>query len=108
MERQVYLERVDRCLERVATWLETFDPDEVDFRTSDGVVRIEFPDGQSFVLNRQAGSNQVWYAAGARAWHYDWNDTKGTWVDDRDGHDLYANVRATIEAKLGRPTAAMG
>jgi len=102
MDKQLYIRRVDACLERVASWLEGFDPDEVDFRTTDGVVRLEFPDGTGFVLNRQAGSNQVWYAAGARAWHYDWSEAKSAWVDDRDGHDLFENVARTISEKLGR------
>ena len=57
----------DRCLERAAAWLEAFDPDEVDYATPDGVVKIEFSDGVQYVLNRQAGAHQMWYAAGARA-----------------------------------------
>ena len=32
MERSLYLKRADDCLERVAKWLERFDPDEVDSR----------------------------------------------------------------------------
>jgi frataxin-like iron-binding protein CyaY len=44
----------------------------------------------------------MWYAAGARAWHYDWRPADGTWHDDRDGHDLFGNLARTIGAKLGR------
>jgi CyaY protein len=102
MDKQRYRILADECLARVARWLEAFDPDEVDFRTTDGVVRLDFADGASFVLNRQAGSNQVWYAAGARAWHYDWDEARGGWFDDRDGHSLYDNVARTVAEKLGR------
>ena len=102
MEEKDYLLLADRCLERVATWLEDFDPDEVDYATPDGVVTIEFADGVRFVLNRQAGAHQMWYAAGARAWHYDWDADGERWVDDRDGHDLYENVARTLSEKLGR------
>ncbi|QDU83844.1 frataxin-like protein [Planctomycetes bacterium Pla163] len=93
----------DHCLNRIEDWLQDFDPDELDYATADGVVKFEFPDGVTFVLNRQAGSHQMWYAAGVRAWHYDWNGE--TWVDDRDGHDLYANVARTVGEKLGRDVA---
>ena len=103
MDAKTFVHEADRCLDRVATWLEDFDPDELDFATSDGVVTLEFSDGVRFVLNRQAGSRQMWYAAGARAWHYDWVDA--TWVDDRDGHALYENVRQTVADKLGREIA---
>ena len=102
MDRSLYLRRADECLERVADWLEGFDPDEVDFSTTDGVVTIEFPDRVRFVLNRQTAADQMWFAAGARAWHYVWSDERGAWVDDRDGHELHANIAKAVSEKLGR------
>jgi CyaY protein len=108
MDPHDYRHEAERCLERAARWLEVFDPDEVDYATSDGVLRLEFADGTSFVLNRQAGANQIWYAAGARAWHYDWDPSAGRWVDDRDGHELFANLARTVAEKLGREVAPAG
>jgi CyaY protein len=105
VDKQEFLRRADQCLERVAQWLEAFDPDEVDFATSDGVVTLEFGDGGRFVLNRQAAASQMWFAAGARAWHYDFDAAHETWVDDRDGHDLFENVAACVSEKIGRTVA---
>ena len=105
MDAETFERRADLCLERTAKWLEDFDPDELDFATTDGVVTLEFADGRRFVLNRQAGSHQMWYAAGARAWHYDWNDESETWCDDRDGHELFENLGRTVSEKLGRTVA---
>jgi CyaY protein len=102
MEQREYLRRADACLARVAAWLEGFDPDELDFATSDGVVTLEFPDKTRYVLNRQAAANQMWFAAGARAWHYGWDDARGTWIDDRDGHELSINLARVVSEKLGR------
>jgi len=102
MTPQEFVRLADLCLEKVAHWLEGFDPDELDYATSDGVVSLEFADGQKFVLNRQAGSHQMWYAAGVRAWHYDWDADRHLWVDDRDGHELLENVGRTVSEKLGR------
>lgn len=101
MDESTYRLLADSCLESVADWLEGFDPDEVDFSTADGVVKLEFPGGDVYVLNRQAGSHQMWWAAGVRAWHYDWNGTH--WVCDRDGHDLIENLTTRVSEKLGRP-----
>jgi CyaY protein len=103
MDRQSYRRLADQCLERVIRAMEAFDPDVVDFSTSDGVVKIEFPGQPAYVLNRQEAANQMWFAAGARAWHYGWDEARKTWVDDRDGHELYANVARLLEAKLGHP-----
>jgi len=102
METEAFERLADRCLGRVADWLEEFDPDELDYATMDGVIQLEFPDGTRFVLNRQAGSSQMWFAAGARAWHYDWREETGTWHDDRDGHELFENVARAVSEKLGR------
>ncbi|MBM3976684.1 MAG: iron donor protein CyaY [Planctomycetes bacterium] len=103
MDRQSYRRLADQCLERVIRALEAFDPDLVDFSTSDGVVKIEFPGQPAYVLNRQEAATQMWFAAGARAWHYGWDESRKTWVDDRDGHELYANIARLLEAKLGHP-----
>lgn len=102
MDRQTFIRLADDCLSRVTTSLEDFDPDEVDFTESDGVVAIEFPDGAKFILNRQTATDQMWFAAGARAWHYDWDAGTSSWVDDRDRHELFGRVAESISEKLGR------
>ena len=108
MDLQVYLQRADACLRAVTTWLEDFDPDELDFTTGDGLVTLEFADGTRYVLNRQSGNHQMWFAAGARAWHYVWDDATAAWVDERDRHLLYARLGEVVATKLGRTVAAPG
>jgi CyaY protein len=102
METPEYARLADDCLEGIATWLEDFDPDEVDFATTDGVVTIEFADGVRFVLNRQAAAAQMWFAAGARAWHYDWDTGAAAWICDRDAHALFDRIGEVISEKIGR------
>jgi CyaY protein len=102
MERAQFSKLSDECLARVAKFCEPFDPDELDFATTDGVVTLEFSDKTRYVLNRQAATNQMWFAAGARAWHYDYDATKNTWLADRDGHDLFARIGEVVSEKLGR------
>lgn len=102
MNRQDYVRRSDECLERVTKALEPLDPDEVDFATSDGVVTIEFADRVRYVLNRQTAANQMWFAAGARAWHFDWDEAKQAWIDDKEHVELFGRIAAVISAKVGR------
>lgn len=105
MESKEFLRLADACLARAAEKLEAFDPDEVDFSTSDGVVSIEFPDGARYILNRQTAADQMWFAAGARAYHYGWDAGRSVWVDDRDGHELFERLSAAISEKIGRTVA---
>lgn len=106
MDKQLYVKRSDACLARVARWLEAFDPDELDYSTTDGVVSLQFPDGARYVLNRQSATSQMWFAAGAKAWHYNYDERGERWVDDRDGHALLDNIAAVVERKLGRKVGA--
>ena len=102
MDQQLYLQRADACLRQVANWLEDFDPDELDYATTDGVVTLSFADGARYVLNRQSAASQMWFAAGARAWHYGFDERQGAWRDDRDGHRLMDKLAEVVSAKLGR------
>ena len=101
MDEQEYLRAADACLERVARWLEEIE--DLDVTAGDGLVTAAFDDGTRFVLNRQAAARQMWLAAGARAWHYGWDPARGTWVDDRDGHELTVRLREVVAEKLGSP-----
>ena len=105
MDKATFHKLADACLARVARWLEAFDPDEVDFAESDGVIKIQFPDGTSFVLNRQTAADQMWFAAGVRAWHYVYDPVKGTWHGDKDGHELLECIASVVAEKLGRGVA---
>ena len=60
MDAREFQKRADECLAHVSRWLEDFDPDEVDYTTTDGVVTLSFADGARFVLNRQSAVNQMW------------------------------------------------
>jgi CyaY protein len=105
MTTQEYLHLADECLARVTRWLEDFDPDEVDFSTTDGMVSLEFPDRKRFVLNRQSGNHQMWFAAGVSAWHYSWDPERRQWLDDKDGHELFGRIAREVSTRLGREVA---
>ena len=93
----------DACLRKVAKWLEDLDPDEVDYTAGDGVVTIEFAGGAKFILSRQSQMKQMWLAAGSHAFHYIWNPTSSTWLDDKDGHELFQRLAESISEQVGHP-----
>jgi CyaY protein len=103
MDPKEFVARTEACLSRVAKWLEDFDPDEVDYSAGDGALTMEFPDGGRFVLSRQSATSQVWLAAGAHGWHFNYDPAADLWTDDKDGHDLYARIAESLSEKLGRP-----
>jgi CyaY protein len=104
-EKKDFAAHADACLARIAGWLESFDPDEADYSTGDGVVTIEFSDGARFIVSRQSATAQIWLAAGSHGWHYDRDAASDLWVDDKDGHDLYDRLAEVLAEKLGRPVS---
>jgi len=102
MDDREFVAKSDACLTRVAKWLEAFDPDDVDYATSDGSVTLEFPDGAKFILSRQAATKQMWLAAGAHGYHYNYDAVRDTWIDDKDGHELYPRLAEAVSAQIGR------
>jgi CyaY protein len=102
MDEQGFLKTADACLARVAEWLEELDPDEIDYSTADGAVTIEFPDGMKFILSRQPATRQVWLAAGAHGWHFNFDPATEAWIDDKDGGDLFEKIAEAVSEQLGR------
>jgi iron donor protein CyaY len=101
MDDNEFRERSDDALSQVAKWLEKLDPDEVDYTTAEGVVTIEFDGGAKFILSRQSQMKQMWLAAGAHGFHYNWNAARSLWLDDKDGHELFPRLAETISEQLG-------
>ncbi|MCL5044135.1 MAG: iron donor protein CyaY [Deltaproteobacteria bacterium] len=102
MAASAFLAQADAAFARIAAWLEKFDPDELDYSVGDGMVSIEFADGSRFVVSRQSAANQLWLAAAAHGWHYSWNESRQAWLDDKDGHELFAGLARVIGEQLGR------
>ena len=105
MDDNEFRELSDACLTKVAKWLEDLDPDEVDYTAGDGVVTIEFGGGAKFILSRQSQMKQMWLAAGAHAFHYNWDASRATWLDDKDAHELFQRLAESISEQVGHPVA---
>lgn len=103
MDEKEFAARVDACLGMVALALEKLDPDEVDYSTADGSVTLEFPDGSKFILSRQAATRQLWLAAAAHGYHFNYDAAKDNWIDDKDGHELLSRLAELVAEQIGHP-----
>jgi CyaY protein len=100
MDEKEFMRLADACMAKAAKWLEGLDPDQVDYTTGDGMVTIEFADGARFVLSRQQAVKQIWLAAGAEGLHYRWDETSGSWQDDKDRRELFARLAELISSRI--------
>jgi CyaY protein len=89
----------DDVLHRLEAGVSAADEDlEVDL--SMGVLTIQFPDKTRYVINSHRAARQIWMAANARAWHFDWDGH--AWISTKSKEDLWAVVDGVVSEKLGR------
>ncbi len=50
---------------------------------------------------------QMWLAAGARGFHYCWSEARNSWLDDKDGHELFSRLPEVISEQLGHPVESL-
>lgn len=73
----------------------------VDASGAAGVMTIKFG-GDTFVLNKQAPSQQLWLSSPKSGpWHYRYAD--GHWLCTRDGHDLIQRLEEEFTALFACP-----
>jgi CyaY protein len=74
--------------------------EELEVGLAMGVLTIQFPDRARYIINSHRAARQIWMAAGARAWHFDW--TGSSWVAAKTDEELWATVDGLLKAKGAR------
>lgn len=92
----------DAFMERIMTQLEEFDPDELDADLAMGVLSMEFADGSKCIMNRQTAAHQIWLAAGASAWHFQYDEASRAWMDTKERGRLGEVLAAVLSERLQR------
>ncbi|RMH37051.1 MAG: iron donor protein CyaY [Deltaproteobacteria bacterium] len=79
---------------------EDVDPDDVEVSSSDGVLTLELRDGVKVVINTHRAARQIWMAAVASAWKFDYDDATGRWRTAA-GDDLRDTIRRLVAERVG-------
>ena len=110
IDEKRYRALLDDAYARVDRAFEAVDPDLAEVSIEQGTLTILFLGKQRFMLTPQPSPRQLWVAFRDRAWHFDWNDARQAWLDDRgQGVELDTLVeeitRATVETdvRISRP-----
>ncbi|HXT95021.1 MAG TPA: iron donor protein CyaY [Polyangia bacterium] len=96
MDEKRYRHLLDETFARVDRAFETVDPDLAEVSVAQGTLTITFFEKQRLMLTPQPSPRQLWAAFRDRAWHFDWNEARAAWLDDRGlGIDLLTLVEQT-------------
>ena len=106
MDESDYQRLADRTFRQLETMLEDVDAEDVDVERAGDVLTLTFRDGKKAVVNTQRPTRQIWLAANARAWHFDWEATRERWLDDKgQGVELFARIAAIVKEHAGLDVA---
>jgi CyaY protein len=90
----------DRTLNAIVEALADAEEEGLDADLESGVLSIEFDDGTKYVVNSHRAAKQIWMAADASAWHFDWNGN--AWLSTKTGEELWTLLRERASKKLGK------
>jgi CyaY protein len=82
---------VDATLLAIEDAIDTLDID-IDLEMSAGILTLTFENHSKVIINRQAGTKEIWVAARSGGFHCAWHD--GTWV--------CGSTRETLQMLLSR------
>lgn len=91
----------DATLQKMVEALADCEDDAFDADLESGVLTIAFEAGGKFVVNSHRAARQIWMAAGATAWHFDYVD--GRWIAAKTDEELWATLASKMSERLGRP-----
>ncbi|MDX1733006.1 MAG: iron donor protein CyaY [Halioglobus sp.] len=86
---------VDETFDDLESALDEVDGD-LDYELTGGVLTVEFDNGTTMIFSRQPPSRQLWLAARAGGFHFEYDDDEGDWRGTRDGQLLRPFVVALM------------
>jgi CyaY protein len=108
MDERAYQHLADATFRRIEDALKDVDADQVDLDRAGDVITLTFKGGKKCIVNTQRPTRQIWLAANARAWHFDWDAAAGRWLDDKkqtnaDGSpvELLGSLRRIVREASG-------
>lgn len=105
MDESRYQQLADVALRAIETLLEDVDAETVDLARSGDVLTLTFANRTKAVINTQRPTRQIWVAANARAWHFDFDESAGApgrWMDDKgQGVELLGQIAAIVKDSAG-------
>src|SRR5688572_26235988 len=96
MDEAEYQLLADKTFKRVEDAFADADADVVDCERAGDVITLTFNRGKRCIINTQRPTRQVWVAANARGYHFDY--AGGRWVEDKGEHEeLFAALSRIVK-----------
>jgi len=102
LDEKQYRHLLDDTFARIDRAFENVDPDLAESNLSQGALTVTMRGTQRLILSPQPSPRQLWVAFRDRAWHFDWNEARNQWLDDRgQGIEVLALVAQITQESAG-------
>ena len=102
IDEKLYRTLLDETYARIDRAFEEVDPDLAEVSISQGTLTIVFREKLRLMLTPQPSPRQLWVAFRDRAWHFDWDEARRAWMDDRgQGIELAKLIQDTTRDTAG-------
>jgi CyaY protein len=108
MDEKMYRARVSEAFGRIEKGFEKVDPDLAECENVAGALTITLRNRSKVIVSPQPSVRQIWLAvaAEARAYHFNFDNDSGRWLDDRGtGHELFTQISEAVGAELHQTIA---
>ena len=82
--------------------------DHVDVDLADGILTLEFDDGEKYIVNSHSAARQIWLSANMSASHFGWHEPTQSWRDTKTGAELFTELGRLVSEKLAVPVKLRG
>ena len=75
---------------------------DIDYDEINGVLTLEFENGSQIIFSKQTPAKQLWVAAKAGGFHFDFDEDRQQWVcDSGEKEDLHAMLNRLSTEQAG-------
>ena len=72
---------------------------DIDYDEIGGVLTLEFEDGSKIIFSKQGAMNQLWMAAKAGGFHFDYDEETGQWLCDSGANEAIYNMLSRLSSE---------
>src|SRR5229473_3592408 len=78
---------------------------DIEFENAGDILTLEFENRSKIIINKQGAAKQIWVAAKAGGFHYNYDTAQNRWLNDQAGVELMQDLSRLAGAQAGTPVA---
>lgn len=92
---EAVLTAVEACCDHLNDAVDT----DIDNQRTGSMITLTFENGSQIVINLQPPLHEIWLAAKAGGFHYQWDASAGQWLCSKNRSDFYADLSRYASAQ---------